>query len=97
MSIFERLRDGLTRSRRGLADRLAGLFHGNASNEEILEGLEEALITADVGVSATQKLLVALKRRSERRWRDNPEAFTSSLHDEIVRLLTDTATNFNAE
>jgi len=90
MSLFQRLKEGLTRSRRGLTERLAGLFQGKASNEEILEGLEEALITADVGVTATRKLLEALGRQSQVRWGNDPDVFASCLQDEIVRILTDT-------
>ena len=51
--------------------------------------MEEILITADVGVAATRKLLDALQRRSKRQWGDDPEALTVCLREEIIRILTD--------
>ncbi len=54
-----------------------------------MEGLEEILITADVGVAATQKLLEAIERRSKRQWEDHPEGLTACLREEIVGILTD--------
>ncbi len=90
--IFRRLRDGLARTRKGWAEKLETLFQGKTSNDEVMAGLEEILITADVGVQATQKLLDALGRQSQKQWGDSPEGFTSWLQSEIIRILTETGT-----
>jgi len=89
LGIFRRLRDGLARARNGWAEKLETLFQGKTSNEEIMAGLEEVLITADVGVPATQKLLDALGHQSQRQWGDSPEGFTSWLQNEMIRMLTE--------
>ena len=55
---FGRLRGSLSRSRRGIWQRLAGF---DPLDDESWEGLEEALIGADVGVSATDVLVERLR------------------------------------
>jgi fused signal recognition particle receptor len=59
----ERLRSGLAKSREKLAGALAGAFSRRTLDEETIEELETALITADVGVAATQHLLEDLRAR----------------------------------
>ncbi|HTM10359.1 MAG TPA: signal recognition particle-docking protein FtsY [Verrucomicrobiae bacterium] len=56
-SFFQRLKDGLTKSREGWAQKLEGLFQSErAWDAESLAELEEILWSADVGVKATQRL-----------------------------------------
>ena len=59
----ERLRSGLSKSREKLAGALTGAFSRKTLDDETLEELETALITADVGVPATQHLLGDLQGR----------------------------------
>ena len=49
----ERLRSGLSKSREKLSGALVGVFSRRTLDEETLEELETALITADVGVPGT--------------------------------------------
>jgi fused signal recognition particle receptor len=61
---FGRLRDSLGRSRRALTEQLeVAVF--DPSDEAAWERLEEALITADVGVPATAELVRRLEQRGE--------------------------------
>jgi len=62
----ERLAAGLARSREKLTTALAGAFARRKLDAETLEELETALITADVGVGATQHLLDDLSARWKR-------------------------------
>lgn len=52
-----------------------------------MEGLEEILITADVGMSATQRLLETLARQSSIDW-SKPDGVTTCLQNEILQILT---------
>ena len=63
LSWADRLRAGLGRSRDTLTGALAGVFARRTLDEETLEELETALLTADVGVAATQHLLDVLRVR----------------------------------
>jgi fused signal recognition particle receptor len=57
------LRDGLGKTRQGLLSRLQGLWSADLGVEARLAELEEVLITADVGVTATRALLARLRLR----------------------------------
>jgi fused signal recognition particle receptor len=59
----ERLAAGLARSREKLAGALGGVFARRKLDAEMLDELESALITADVGIAATQHLLNDLSAR----------------------------------
>jgi fused signal recognition particle receptor len=62
----ERLAEGLGRSREKLSGALASAFSRRSLDDETLEALETALLTADVGVAATGHLLEDLKLRWKR-------------------------------
>jgi fused signal recognition particle receptor len=59
----ERLKAGLAASREKLSGALTGVFQRRVLDEEALDELETALLTADVGVGATEHLLADLKAR----------------------------------
>jgi fused signal recognition particle receptor len=60
MSIFERLKSGLSRSREELAKGLAGVFKSSRLDAGAMHELEEALLGADLGPELSAKLLKAL-------------------------------------
>lgn len=62
----ERLQAGLSASRTRLTGALTGVFRRRALDDEALEELESALLTADAGVNATAHLLADLKIRYKR-------------------------------
>ena len=66
LSWSERLKAGLGLSRGKLAGALAGVFSRRTLDDDSLEELETALLTGDVGVDATEHLLVDLKQRWKR-------------------------------
>jgi fused signal recognition particle receptor len=59
----ERLKSGLAASREKLGGALAGAFRNKILDEQALDDLEDALLTADVGIEATRHLLEDLKER----------------------------------
>ncbi|OQS42006.1 MULTISPECIES: signal recognition particle-docking protein FtsY [Chromobacterium] len=63
MSWAERLKAGLSKTRDKLGKSLAGLFGGGKIDEELYEELETVLLTADMGVDATQHLLDDVRER----------------------------------
>ncbi|HYG32168.1 MAG TPA: signal recognition particle receptor subunit alpha, partial [Methylophilaceae bacterium] len=66
LSWTERLKQGLSRTRSQLGSQLTGLFSGGRISEEVYEELETILLTADVGVPATQALLEQIRSRVKR-------------------------------
>jgi fused signal recognition particle receptor len=86
LSARERFRLRLTRTRNVLGASVADLF-GRGLTDEAWEGLEEALITADVGVAATMEIVEELKRRSREEGATTPDAVLALLKDELRQAL----------
>jgi fused signal recognition particle receptor len=63
--VFASLREKLAGSRRAF-ERIGLLFRSGKPREEILDDLEEALILADVGVPATEKILGRLREKTRK-------------------------------
>ena len=74
MALLDRLRDGLSRTKREIVDRFDEIVRRADAQrpgaEEIdvdtVEALEELLLSADVGVSATGRIVAAVAARARR-------------------------------
>jgi fused signal recognition particle receptor len=86
LTLAERFRRRLTRTRNVLGASVADLF-GRGLTEEAWEGLEEALITADVGVTATMEIVEELKRRSREEGATSGDAVLELLKQELRSAL----------
>ena len=85
---FQRLRQQLNRGSSWLTDGLATLFKGRAIDAEILEELETRLLTADVGVEATQYILDELRKRVARRELADVAALIAALRQAVTEILS---------
>jgi fused signal recognition particle receptor len=85
---LQRLRKKLNRGSSWLTDGLATLFRGRKIDAEILEELETRLLTADVGVEATQYILDDLQRRVARQELADVEALIAALRQSVTQILT---------
>jgi fused signal recognition particle receptor len=64
VSLFERMRVGLAKTQSALVERIDALLGGRQRvDAEVLEELEEILITADFGMKTTQDLVQSLEKR----------------------------------
>lgn len=62
VSLFNRLKQGLTKAKQGITDRIDEVLKAYTKvDEELLEDLEEVLITADVGVNTTMDIIEKLE------------------------------------
>jgi fused signal recognition particle receptor len=86
--MFDRLRQGLNKTRSSLIGRVDALLGSHARlDDAFIEELEEILITADFGMAATQELVRALTEKAGSITADRPDALRALLADEIrVRL-----------
>jgi fused signal recognition particle receptor len=83
--VFANLREKLSRTRNAFR-KVEDLFQSGKRREEILDGLEEALILADVGVAASGRVLEALRTKT---LKDASEAdLEKALKDELAALLS---------
>jgi fused signal recognition particle receptor len=63
--LFRRLRENLTKPRQTISPQLAGIFAPRLVTAETWEELEDALISADVGVETTLDLVAELRGEAE--------------------------------
>ena len=82
-----RLRQRLNRGNSWLSYDLAELFRGRQIDAAILEELETRLLSADVGVPATERILGELRTRVARRELTDVEALLAALRASIVAIL----------
>lgn len=80
---FSRLKNGLARTR----VNIVGLFSGGVIDDDFLEELEYALITADVGVQASTRILQRLRDTIKLKGLKTQDEVRLALRDEITRML----------
>lgn len=83
---WNRLASGLSRSRTKLAEGLGSLF-SRPLDDTWFESLEEALISADVGVRASQKLIGDLRRDARQRHVKDSSELKPLLKAGLINLL----------
>jgi len=90
MGLFDKLKQGLAKTRESLVGKVARLVTTKATiDDELLDQLEEVLIGADVGVDATAKIIEAIRARvKEERYASTSELQTL-LRDEIRRQFAE--------
>jgi fused signal recognition particle receptor len=87
MGLFDRLKQRLNRTREALSDSISGIFRGGrAINKELLQDLENALYTADLGPLASQ-LVAEIERRHKRGELKDEEGVRASLREQLLGRL----------
>ncbi len=86
--LIQRLRQGLSKTRSTFTGKLDRLFLGKREiTEELLDDLEEALFTSDIGVSTTQALIDSAKEKVARKELKDSEKLKIALRDHILSFL----------
>lgn len=84
---MEMFQKGIKRSKESWFKRVVHLFDRTTVDEALWDELEELLITADVGVSTTTKLIARVRERASREGlKDGPQIY-SVLKEEMVAML----------
>ena len=83
----ERLKQGLAKTRSQLGGQLTGLFGGGKIDEAVYDELETILLTADVGVAATQTLLEQIRSRVKRQNLSDTTQLRDALKQALLELL----------
>ena len=85
---FARLKLGLSKTSASLGEGMASLFLGKkAIDDELLEEIETRLLTADVGVEATNLIIQSLTQKVARKQLTDSGALYQALQDELTALL----------
>jgi len=83
----QRLKAGLSKTRQNLGGQISSLFSGGKIDDDTYEELEAILLTSDVGVAATQKLLDNLKARVKKERLEDTTALKAALKTELHTIL----------
>ncbi|HXK30737.1 MAG TPA: signal recognition particle-docking protein FtsY [Candidatus Binatia bacterium] len=86
-SFFQRLKQGLTKSRESWVQKIAAVVQNRRWDETSIADMEESLIAADVGVKATQELLETLRKRSPGGSGDLGQEMSRTLQAALVDML----------
>lgn len=89
----ESLDKGLEKTKQNLFSKIARVVVGKSKvDDEVLDNLEEVLITSDVGVDTTLKIIERIEQRVERDKYVGTEELNDILKDEIAALLEENNT-----
>lgn len=85
MNIFQKIAQGIKKTKDAFSKKLFFAFSARALDDEFYENLEEALLTADVGLTATEHLIAELKEECFNRKIKKPE----DAKDVLKQLMTE--------
>ncbi|CEQ24081.1 signal recognition particle-docking protein FtsY [[Clostridium] sordellii] len=84
--LFARLKAGLTKAKQGITDKIDAVLNSYTTiDEDLLEELEEILITADVGVNTTMEMIDRLRDAIKSKGLTDP----LSVRDELKTIISD--------
>ena len=86
---FEKLKDGMRKTREAIFGNLAGVFGaGKKIDQAALEEIEDILIMADVGVAATDAIVEKLKEKIKAKGDNSSEFVYDALKETMIEILT---------
>ena len=90
----ETLDKGLSKTKESFFGKIARVIAGKTKvDDEVLDNLEEILITSDVGVETTLKIIERIEKRAASEKYMNTQELNHILRDEISMLLTENNTD----
>lgn len=88
VSLFEKLKKGLAKTREGLVDEIVRLVKNQYEvDDDFLEKIEEILITADIGVETSMVIIDDLKDHVNRVGFNQPEELVDFLKEQLTKQL----------
>ena len=92
----EVLDNGLEKTKHSVFDKISRAVMGKSTvDDEVLDNLEEALITSDIGVETTLKIIQRIEERVARDKYVSTSELNNIMRDEIASLLTENNTADN--
>ena len=86
---FSRLKQGLSRTRGNLTEGLGSLLGGRKTiDADLLDDIEMQLLTADLGIEATDRVIASLTAKVKRKQLNDGDALMAQLQIELRELLT---------
>ena len=88
MGFFDKLKQGLTKTKESINDKINNVFSNfRKGDEELLEELEEALIMSDMGVETSTQIISNLREKIKKEKIEESEQVKEALREEIEKIL----------
>ena len=88
MGFFDKLKQGLTKTKESINDKINNVFSNfRKVDEELLEELEEALVMSDIGMETSVKIINNLRERVKKEKIEDSEQVKEVLREEIEKIL----------
>lgn len=87
MGLFDRLKQGLSKTRGSLVEKVDNIFRGRPIDEETLEELEETLILSDIGPVTAAEIVEHLREKSNKGEIRDAELVHAFMKKELASLL----------
>ncbi|PKQ81369.1 signal recognition particle-docking protein FtsY [Aeromonas sobria] len=84
---FARLKRSLVRTKENIGSGFIGLFRGKKIDDELFEELETQLLTADLGVDTTRRIIDGLIQHADRKQLKDAEALYGLLKQDMSAML----------
>ena len=98
VSLFSRLKQGLTKAKQGITDKIDTVLKSYTKvDEDLLEDLEEVLITADVGVNTTMDMIDKLRDAIKAKGITDPQDVRVELQNIVEDILTSENSKLDVE
>lgn len=96
MGFFDRLKDGLQKTRKGITERIDQvLVSFGKIDDELFEELEEILISADVGIDTTLKIIEKVKLKVKENKILDPLKVKDVLKEELLEIMEEENSELN--
>ena len=87
-SLLEKLKAGVQKTRSGLVSALEDALQGGRQiNPDLLDELEFALISADIGVRTTDEILESIRQRVERHQLNDAAELRGLIREQLLEIL----------
>lgn len=87
MGFFDKIKQGLKKTKESISKKIFEAFKAKDLNDEFYEELETALITSDMGVTATEQIIEDLKQVLFEKKINSPEEAKKELKDILVQSI----------
>jgi fused signal recognition particle receptor len=87
MGFFDRLKEGLTKTKKNLIEKVESIFTGRKIDEETLEELEDVLIMSDVGTKAASEIIGVLRDKAKKGEASDTASVKELLREEMIAVL----------
>ena len=88
MGFFEKIKNGLKKTKEAISSTLGGVFSGfSGVNDEFYDELEESMILADLGVETSVKAVELLRQRVKEQKLKEAQEVHDALKDILVEML----------